>query len=88
MQEDGRVVHELRVRDFFPVNEEAVGHQWVPVVQVAELQSDAVAVLETLTEEQGGVELQFKQVATQMLHVLLDYDVNNFAWKMESIYVN
>lgn len=60
------------------VDEEAVGHQWVPVVQVAELQSDAVAVLETLAKEQRRIKLQLKQIAAQMLHVILDYDVDYF----------
>lgn len=63
------------------INEEAVRHQWVPVVEVAELQSDAVAVLETLIEKQGGIELQLKQVTTQMLHVLFYYDVDYLPWK-------
>lgn len=61
------------------VDEEAVGHQRVPVVEVAELQSDAVAVLETLAKEQRRIELQLKQVAAQMLHVIFDDDVDYFA---------
>lgn len=66
--------------DFISVNEEAVRYQRVPVVEVAELQSDAVAVLETCVEEQGGIELELEQVTTQMLHVLFNYNVDYFSW--------
>lgn len=79
MQEDGGVVHKLGEGDLVSVDEEAVGHQRVPVVELAELQSDAVAVLETLAKEQRRIELQLKQVAAQMLHVVFDDDVDYFA---------
>lgn len=85
MHEEGGVVHKLGVRDVISINEEAVRHQWVPVVEVAELQSDAVAVLETLIEKQRGVELQLKQVTTQMLHVLFYYDVDYLPWKTKKV---
>lgn len=81
MHEDGGVVKKLGVRDIIAINEEAVRHQWVPVVEVAELQSNAVAVLEMLIEKQRGIELQLKQVTTQMLHILLYYDVDYLPWK-------
>lgn len=76
VHEEGRVVNELGVQDFMSIDEKAVRHQWVPVVEVAELQSDAVAVLETLFEEQRGIKLQLQQITAQMLHILFDYDVD------------
>lgn len=71
--EDGRVVDELLVRQLVSVNDEAVRHQRVPVVEVAELQSDAVPVLEVGIEEQGRIELQLQQVAAEVLYVLLHH---------------
>lgn len=48
----------------------------MPVVKVAEFQSDAVTVLDTLIEKQSGVERQLEEITTQMLHILFNYDVN------------
>lgn len=76
MHDDGGVVDELGVGDIVSINEEAVRHQWVPVVKVAELQSDAVTVLDALIEKQRGIERQLEEIATQMLHILFDYDVD------------
>lgn len=71
--EDGGVVEKLLVRQLVSVDDKGVGHQRVPVVEVAELQSDAVPVLEVGIEEQGGIELQLQHVAAEVLHVLLDH---------------
>lgn len=71
VHENGGVVDELLVRELVAVNHKAVGHQRVPVVELAELQSDAVPVLEVGIKEQGGVELQAQQVSAQVLHILL-----------------
>lgn len=71
--EHGVVEEELLVRQLVSVDEEAVGHQGVPVVQLTELQSDAVPVLEAGVEQQGGIKLQLQQVPTEVLHVLLDH---------------
>lgn len=64
MCEDGTIVEKLGVWDVISINEEAVGHQGVPVVKLDKLLSDAVTVLELLFEEQGGIELQFEQITT------------------------
>lgn len=85
MKEDGGVVHKLGVWNIISINKEAVRHQWVPVVEVVELQSDAVAVLEKLIKKQRGIELQLKQVATQLLHVVFYYDVDYLAWKTKQV---
>lgn len=55
--EDGGVVDELLVWQLVSIDDEAVGHQRVPVVEVAELQRDTIAVLEVGIEEQGRIEL-------------------------------
>ncbi len=76
VRENGGVEKKLRVLDFFPINEKAVRHQWVPVVEYAELQSDAVAVLVTCIEEHFGIELKLQQVTTQLLHILFYYNAD------------
>lgn len=70
VQKQRGVEGETRVRNVIPIHMEAVRHQRVPVVQVAELEGDTIAVLEALAEEQRGIKLEFEQVAAQVLHVL------------------
>lgn len=77
--EDRRVEQELCVRKLLSVYVEAVGHQRVPVVELAELQRDAVPVLEMRVKQQGGVKLQLQKVAAQVLHILLYHDSNRLA---------
>lgn len=82
VSENGRVEQEVFVRQLISVYVEAVGHQRVPVVQLAELQRDAVPVLELGVEQQRGVELQVQEVAAEVLHVLLDDDSYRLAWEV------
>lgn len=79
--EDRRVEKELWVWQFVSVNEEAVRHQRVPVVELAELQGDAVAVLELWVEQQGWIKFQLQQVSTKVLYVLLDHDFYRLTWE-------
>lgn len=58
-----------------------VGHQRVPVVQGVELRRDAVLVLETLVEEELWVELELEVVATEMLHVVLNHDLDGLTYR-------
>lgn len=51
MQKQRGVEGETRVRNVIPIHMEAVRHQRVPVVQVAELEGDTIAVLEALAED-------------------------------------
>lgn len=44
--QNSRVEEELYIGDLISINEEAVRHEWVPVVELAELQGDAIPVLE------------------------------------------
>ncbi len=71
MCENRSVEEELRVEQFISVYEEAVGHQGVPVVELAELQRDTVTVLELGVKQQGGIKLQLQLVSTEVLHILL-----------------
>lgn len=65
------VEDELFVGQFVSVDKKAVGHHGVPVVELAELQSDPVAILEVGVKKQGGIELQLQPVSAEVLHVLL-----------------
>lgn len=51
----------------------------MPVVQVVELGVDAVVVLEAGTEGQLGLKGQPQLVLTQVLHVVLDGDLDDLA---------
>lgn len=79
MHDEGGVEKKVGILNFISINNEVVWHEWVPVVEVGELQSDAVAVLQTPIKKQRGIKLHLKQVTTQVLHVLFDYDVNCLA---------
>lgn len=72
------------VWDVVSIDEEAVRHQGVPVVKVDKLHSDAIAVLELLFEEQGGIKLQLEQITAELLHVFFNYDLNCFSWKTKA----
>lgn len=48
----------------------------MPVVQGVELRCNAVLVLETLVEEQLRIKLEFKVIATQMLHVVFNNNLD------------
>lgn len=75
------VVEELLVRHLIAIDEECVRHQRVPVVELTELQSDAVPVLELAAKQQHGVELQLEKVSTELLHVLLYHYLYGLSWK-------
>lgn len=74
VREDGRVKEKLRVRHFISIYEEAVRHQRMPVVQLAELQCDSVSILEGSVKQQRWIKLQLQHVATEVLYILLDHD--------------
>lgn len=60
-----------------------VGHQRVPVVQGVELGRDAVLVLETLVEEELRVELELEVIAAEMLHVVLDHNLDGLTCRSD-----
>lgn len=51
------------------------------MVELVELHGDPVAVLELGAEQQLGVELELQEIATQLLHVLLDDDLDGLPWE-------
>lgn len=73
VRENRRVEEELPVRQLISIDKEAVRHQGVPVVELAELQRNAVPVLELGAKQQWGIKFQFQQVSAEVLHVFL-YD--------------
>lgn len=84
VDKEGIVVEKLGVWDVFFIDKEAVRHQGVPVVKVDKLHSNAIAVLELLFEEQGGIKLQLEQITAQLLHIFFNYDLNCFSWKTKA----
>lgn len=83
VRQNRRVEEELFVWQLVPIYYEAVGHQRVPVVELAELQSDTVAVLEVRAEQQGGIELELKQVSAKVLHVIFYHDSYGLAFEKQ-----
>lgn len=83
-----RVEDKLLVVVLGPFDVERVGHQRVPVVQAVELRRDAVLVLEALVEEELGVELELEVVATEMLHVVLDHNLDGLTCRSYQVVVN
>ena len=74
-----RVEDKLLVAVHLLLDVEGLGHQRMPVVQGVELGGDAVLVLEALVEQQLRVELELEVVAAQVLHVILDHDLDGLA---------
>lgn len=77
----GGVEQELLIAVVLGAHREGVGHERVPVVEMVELQGDAVLVLELDAEQQLWVELELQEVAAQLLHVLLDDDLDGLPWE-------
>lgn len=77
------VEHKLLVAVLSVLDVEGVGHQRVPVVKSVELRCDAVLILELLVEEQLRVELELEVVAAQMLHVVLDHNLDGLSCKIK-----
>lgn len=50
----------------------------MPVIEVVELQGNAVAILELGSEQQLRVKLELQEIATQVLNVLLDDNLDGF----------
>lgn len=54
----------------------------MPVVQGVELRCDAVLVLEALVEEQLGIKLEFEVIATQMLHIVFNHNLDGLTYRI------
>ncbi len=78
-----RVVEDkLFVAVILLLNMESIRHQRMPVIQGVELRRDTVLVLEALVEQQLGVKLELEVVAAQMLHVVLDHNLDGLTYKI------
>lgn len=75
-QHDGVVVEELLESVFLVMDLEGVGQKRVPVVESVEFGCNAVLVLKSLVEQQLRIELEFEVVAAQVLHIVLDNDLD------------
>ena len=64
----------------FPAHLQAVGDEWVPVVEVVKLSVDAVVVLEVSAVGEVRLEGEAEAVLTQVLHVILDGDLDDLAY--------
>ncbi len=65
------------------LNVEGIRHQRVPVVQGVELRRNAVLVLEALVEEQLGVKLELEVISAQVLHVVLDHNLDGLSCRTD-----
>lgn len=81
VHQHGGVEQELLIAVVLGAHREGVGHERVPVVEMVELQGDAVLVLELDTEQQLWVKLELQEVAAQLLHVLLDDNLDGLPWE-------
>jgi len=70
------VVEELLESVLLVVYLEGVRQQWVPVVERIELGCNAVLVLKSLVEQQLGIKLEFEVVAAQVLHIVLNNNLD------------
>lgn len=58
MSQNGGVEHEPIIGNLSSINEEAVGHEWMPVIKLIKLHGNSVLVLEFGAEEQGWIKFQ------------------------------
>lgn len=79
----GGVEDKLFIAVILPLNVETIRHQRVPVVQGVELRCNAVLVLEALVEEQLGVKLELEVIPAQVLHVVLDHNLDGLPCRTE-----
>lgn len=74
------------------IDDEVVRHQRVPAVELTELQSDAIAVLERHSEQQRRIKLQFQEITAKVLHIIFNYNGDDLTFKVKEIiykyYVN
>ena len=80
VHEHGGVVEELLVAVLFPLDDEGVGHQPVPVIELIELHCDAIPVLELRPKQQLGVELEAQVVPAEVLDIVFNDDLNGLPW--------
>lgn len=70
------VVEELLKSVLLVMYLKSVRQKWVPVVQGIEFSCNSVLVLESLVEQKLRIELEFEVVATQVLHVIFNNNLD------------
>lgn len=84
LQHYGVVVEELLESVLLVMYLESVRQKWVPVVESIEFSCNSVLVLKSLVEQQLRIKLEFEVVATQVLYIVLNNDLNCFScWSMK-----
>lgn len=83
VHEHGGVVEELLVAVLLSLDDEGVGHQPVPVIELVELHGDAILVLELRPKQELGVELEAQVVPTEVLDIIFNNDLNGLPWAGE-----
>lgn len=80
VHEHGGVVEELLIAVLLSLDDEGVGHQPVPVVELVELHRNAIPVLELLLEQQLRVKLEAQEVPAEVLDVVLNDNLDGLPW--------
>lgn len=80
VHEHGGVVEELLVAVLLPLDDEGVGHQPVPVIELVELHRDAIPILELCPKQQLGVELEAEEVPAEVLDIIFNDNLNGLPW--------
>lgn len=77
------VEEELLVAVDFTLDAEVIRHEWVPVVKGIKFRWDPVLVLETLVKEELWIKFKLQVVATQVLHIFLNYNLDGLTYRKE-----
>lgn len=80
VHEHGGVVEELLIAVLLPLDDEGVGHQPMPVIELVELHRDAIPVLELCPKQQFGVELEAEEVPAEVLDIIFNDNLNGLPW--------
>lgn len=75
-QHNGVVVEKLLECVLLVMDLECVRQKRVPVVESVEFSRNSVLVLKSLVEQQLRIKLEFEVVATQVLHIVLNNDLD------------
>ena len=74
-------IDKLLIVVLLTINLKDVRQKGMPVVERVKLSSNTVLVLELLVEKQLWVKLQFEVIATQVLYVVFNHNLNSFSYR-------